>query len=170
MLQKIEKFINDLALNLSAIGIIAIIAIIFVNVILRYLFNSGLVWVEEFSRYIIIWVAFIGSSLAVKDNKHVSMDAVFNILPASKKRIACIFIFAVSGIVTTGMLALGIMHAFSFVKTQQVSIALDWFPMWLVVICVPIGGLFMTIFYFHLVQKNIFGKSYVQNLEVGEKK
>lgn len=169
MLQKIEKAITDLASTLSAVGVIIITSIIFLNVIMRHFFNNSMVWVEEFTRYIMMWVAFIGASLAVKNNMHVSMDALFNVFSDRVKRVVCIFIYSIAGLTTLGLIFLGIGYASSLVKTHQVSIALDWFPMWIVYVCVPIGCLFMTLLYWHLVFKNISGKKYAQSLEVGEK-
>ncbi len=53
----------------------------FVNVILRYFFNSPIEWAEEFSRYAFIWLVFIGAALATKHKKHIVIDTVLVVMP-----------------------------------------------------------------------------------------
>jgi len=52
----------------------------FVNVILRYFFNSPIEWAEEFSRYAFIWLVFMGAALATKYKKHIVIDTMLIVL------------------------------------------------------------------------------------------
>lgn len=49
---------------------------VFTNVILRYFFNSGLTWAEEASRYLFIWLIFLGAIVAYKENAHLGVDTL----------------------------------------------------------------------------------------------
>ncbi|MCX7779521.1 MAG: TRAP transporter small permease [Negativicutes bacterium] len=60
---------------------------VFANVILRYFFNSGLTWAEEASRYLFIWLIFMGAIVAYKDNAHLGVDTLVNKLSPKGKRI-----------------------------------------------------------------------------------
>ncbi|HGO5824200.1 2,3-diketo-L-gulonate TRAP transporter small permease protein yiaM [Mannheimia haemolytica] len=51
---------------LSAMSIL-----VFVNVVLRYGFNSSISVTEEVSRYMFVWLAFLGAVLAFSENQHV---------------------------------------------------------------------------------------------------
>ncbi|MCK9218335.1 MAG: TRAP transporter small permease [Firmicutes bacterium] len=168
MLKKIEKAIIDFETFLAGTGILLITAIIFVNVVLRYIFKTGMIWVEEFTRYMMIWVVFVASGLAVRRNLHVSMDALFNYLPDSIKRYMSIFIYIVSGLLSLGLTIVGTQYALSLGRTDQVAVALDWFPLWILAICVPIGGIFMVIFYWQLAWRNIINKDMILSLEEGD--
>lgn len=77
------KFIIALFLSLMAI-------FVFGNVVLRYGFNSGITWSEEVSRFLFIWLIFLGAILALKDNEHLGVDSVIKKLPARGKKAAYI--------------------------------------------------------------------------------
>jgi TRAP-type C4-dicarboxylate transport system permease small subunit len=41
-------------------------------------FNSSLSWSEEFSRYLFIWQTWLGSSIALRDKKHIRLELLDN--------------------------------------------------------------------------------------------
>ena len=78
---------------------LALMAIfVFGNVILRYFFHSGWTWAEEMSRILFIWLIFLGSILAFKDNEHLGVDTLVVRLSAKGRRILyvinCVVILA----------------------------------------------------------------------------
>ncbi|MFS0824633.1 TRAP transporter small permease [Bacillus sp. 1P02SD] len=88
MLQKISKICIKI-LNVSISFSLASMAIlVFGNVILRYIFNSGITWSEEMSRFLFVWLVFLGAIACLKDNMHLGVDVVVNALPLKLKKIA----------------------------------------------------------------------------------
>lgn len=57
------------------------VLMVFGNVVLRYVFNSGIVVSEELSRIFFVWLTFIGAVLAMRDGTHLGMDTVVRKLP-----------------------------------------------------------------------------------------
>ena len=55
--------------------------LIFLNVILRYTLNSGLTFTEEASRYMFVWLTFMGAVLAFNGDEHVSVQFLVAKLP-----------------------------------------------------------------------------------------
>lgn len=55
--------------------------LVFVNVALRYLFNSGITVSEEVARWAFIWIVFLGSIVALKDRSHLGSDLFYSLLP-----------------------------------------------------------------------------------------
>ncbi|MDO4642859.1 MAG: TRAP transporter small permease subunit [Cardiobacteriaceae bacterium] len=55
--------------------------LIFLNVILRYTINSGLTFTEEASRYMFVWLTFMGTVLAFNGDEHVSVNFLIGKLP-----------------------------------------------------------------------------------------
>ncbi|WP_439257001.1 TRAP transporter small permease subunit [Lonepinella sp. BR2271] len=47
--------------------------LVFLNVVLRYGFNSSINVTEEVSRYMFVWLAFLGAILAFSENQHVNV-------------------------------------------------------------------------------------------------
>lgn len=66
---------------------IFLIVIVFSNVVGRYVFNYSLAWAEEASRFIFIWVIFIGSVLANEKYEHMNLDILIQWLKGDKGRI-----------------------------------------------------------------------------------
>lgn len=73
---------------------------IFGNVVLRYVFNSGITWAEEFSRYLFIWLIFLGAIGALKDNNHLGFTSLVQRMPPTLKKIT----YIVSNILVVGCL------------------------------------------------------------------
>lgn len=67
------------------LGLMTIIT--FVNVILRYVFNSSLIWGLELTSALFAWLVLFGMSYAVKTTSHLGVDAIINILPHRGRRI-----------------------------------------------------------------------------------
>ena len=55
------------------------------QVVLRYVFASSLIWVEEVSVMIMIWMAWLGVSLLWLQGSHICLDIVLTKLSASAK-------------------------------------------------------------------------------------
>jgi TRAP-type C4-dicarboxylate transport system permease small subunit len=61
--------------------------LVFANVVSRYLFNHSLVWVEELTQYQMIWIAWLGAGLALREGRHVAVDLLEDALPEGARRI-----------------------------------------------------------------------------------
>jgi TRAP-type transport system small permease protein len=44
-----------------------------IGVFCRYVLNDALSWTEELSRYLMVWMAYLGMSIAVRDNQHMGL-------------------------------------------------------------------------------------------------
>lgn len=51
---------------------------VFLNVVLRIVFNSGLTWSEELSRYLFVFVTYIGAISAMRSNSHMIVDMLIS--------------------------------------------------------------------------------------------
>ena len=63
------------------------VVLVFGNVVLRYLFNSGITVSEEVSRWLFIWMTFLGAIVALREHGHLGVDMVVQRLPAWAKKI-----------------------------------------------------------------------------------
>lgn len=70
--QKVFKAVDYLT------GIVTGCMVLFVllNVVLRLVFNSGLTWSEELSRYLFVFVTYIGAISAMHSNEHMGVDTL----------------------------------------------------------------------------------------------
>lgn len=75
----IINFFNLVHIGLVYIAkfmMVAMVLIIFANVVLRYVFNSGLMWSEEVALLLAVWFIFIAMSLGVKQNLHINISII----------------------------------------------------------------------------------------------
>ena len=56
----------------------AMVLFVFLNVVLRMVFNSGLTWSEELARYLFVAVTYIGAISAMRANAHMTVDMVLS--------------------------------------------------------------------------------------------
>lgn len=61
---------------------------VFGNVVLRYGFNSGILLSEELSRFLFVWMTFIGAIVVLREHGHLGMDTVLRRLPLWGARLA----------------------------------------------------------------------------------
>lgn len=78
------------------------VLIVFLNVILRYFFHSGLTWSEELARYQFVWVVFLGAILAYKDKGHLAVDLLVGVVPKRLQKV----LFLLSNAVIIAVLVL----------------------------------------------------------------
>lgn len=74
MLNRIEKSLVAVNRWLLILLLLAMACIIFTNVVLRYTTGDSIIWAEEVSRHMMIWVAFLGAGLALRFGGHVAID------------------------------------------------------------------------------------------------
>lgn len=68
-------YIHILLINFSMIMIVAMLLLVFANVVLRYIFNSGIYWSEELALVLEVWFIFLSLGLGVKHRLHISINA-----------------------------------------------------------------------------------------------
>lgn len=80
----------DRALSLAewtlVLALAAMVAMVFGNVMLRYLFDSGIAVSEELSRVLFVWVSFLGAVAVMRQDGHLGFDLVVRALPRAGRR------------------------------------------------------------------------------------
>jgi TRAP-type C4-dicarboxylate transport system permease small subunit len=67
------------------------VVLVFGNVVLRYAFNLGITVSEEVSRFLFVWLTFLGAIIAFRERGHLGVDMVVSRLPAVGKK-ACLIV------------------------------------------------------------------------------
>lgn len=144
---KIMRLLDKLETVLMVSGMIIAVAVIFFQIILRFIFNSATPWIEEFARYLFIYFTWIGASAAILTDQHIRVDLVQEKFPQAKKY------FEVVSTVICLCIAL-----FMFINGRELLLTMAKFsavsptmkiPMWICYMAVPMGGLLMTIKYLY---------------------
>ncbi|MTE01547.1 TRAP transporter small permease subunit [Paracoccus sp. YIM 132242] len=67
------------------------VVLVFGNVILRYGFNSGITMSEELSRFLFVWLIFLGAFLTLRERAHLGVNGLVRLLPYRGQRAVRIF-------------------------------------------------------------------------------
>ncbi len=126
---------------------VALVFIVSTDVVLRW-FGHGVIWADEMSRMLIIWIAFIAMALGVEVRSHVEITMFFGWFPKGFQRVW----MAVNRLIT---MAIGLF--ITVFGAQLVGIAakgkleiVRQLPKSVLYITIPIGGFFIA--YFSLLQ------------------
>jgi len=70
-----------------ALCLAAMVVMVFGNVFFRYAFNSGFTVSEELSRWLFVWMTFLGAVVALRENAHLGTDMMVSRLGPLGRRI-----------------------------------------------------------------------------------
>ena len=115
--------------------------LVFVNVVLRYVFNYSLSWSAELITYMLLWLVFLGSAIAARAGAHMSMEVVLTLLSARVQRLNAALVNTVCALLSAVVGILGWQLA---VAVDQVGVATG-LPMFWVYLAIPVGCLLMVL-------------------------
>ena len=135
--------------GLIGMGIIVATFVLFVNIVLRYFFQANTTWAEEFIRYVMIWITFIGASVCFSSGLHVGIDFFLEYLSSRWKLLFGIFVNIVSIIFMIFLLFFGIELVKFSVDSGQITPSLQ-IKMYWIYLGIPVGA---TLSIIHLLVK-----------------
>lgn len=75
---------------LCAVALAIMVVLVFGNVVLRYAFNSNIAVSDEMSRWLFVWLTFLGAIVALKEHGHLGTDLLISRLPPVGRRICLV--------------------------------------------------------------------------------
>jgi TRAP-type transport system small permease protein len=69
------------------LSLVLMVAMVFGNVVLRYGFNTGIMVSEELSRWLFVWMTFLGAIVAMRSHAHLGTDSLVSRLPVGGKKL-----------------------------------------------------------------------------------
>ena len=142
MLSRISNRLNSVTEAVCCIFLLAMTLTVALQVICRYLLGAALTWSEEFSRYGLVWITFLGGSVAVKRGAHMGVEALLNALsPQARKTVQLLTLLCVMGFLLIATIKGGQLALFNM---KQHSPAMG-VPMGVVYSAIPTGCLIMLI-------------------------
>lgn len=133
------KYIAKTEEAFIGLSILAVTVVLFLNIILRFFFNSSTTWAEEFIRYVMIWITFIGSAVCFRRGIHVGIDLLMEFLPFKGKRNLQFIINGLSIVFMILLIKFGVDLVLFSMQTGQISASLQLKTYW-VYLAVPVGA------------------------------
>jgi len=120
-----------------------LVAVVFLQVLFRYVIYQPFAWTEEGARFLFIWLCLIGAAVAAKRGAHFAVDLVPRSLPPGGKRllVATIKMIEASfyGVVVWGGVMVVQVARMQVAPTLGISMGLPY-------AAIVAGGLLMAIF------------------------
>jgi C4-dicarboxylate transporter DctQ subunit len=118
------------------------ILIAFLQIILRNFFSTGLDWGDQLLRNLVLWIGFIGATLATREGKHINIDVVSRWLPSLGKNIVILITHLFSFFVCCGLTY----AALKFIKNevQMENMTFLNIPAWIPEMILPMTFGLMT--------------------------
>ncbi|MFN7121526.1 MAG: TRAP transporter small permease [Hydrogenophaga sp.] len=82
----IDKYCQALSW-LMVLFLALMVAMVFGNVVMRYGFNSGITLAEELSRWLFVWMTFLGGVVALNERAHLGTDTLISRLPVAGRKL-----------------------------------------------------------------------------------
>jgi TRAP-type C4-dicarboxylate transport system permease small subunit len=119
--------------------------LVFVNVIARYVLNFSIIWAEEVSQYLMIWIAYLGAGLALREGRHVALEMLHDRLSDALSRKLRMVVAALVLVFLGAVTVLGFQFAV-FVWNQETPVLN--ISLGIPSLAIPIGALLFAV---HLV-------------------
>ena len=127
----LNKFIDTYCKLLEyamALFLALMVLMVFGNVVLRYGFNSGITISEELSRWLFVWVTFMGAVVALKEKGHLGTDMLIARLGVQGKKLcmgaSLLLMLALCGVLFKGAWEQTTINASSSSAAMEVSMGI----------------------------------------------
>lgn len=144
----LRTFIHRLEESLLAFILAAMTILTFLQVVLRYVFNTGLLWALEADFYMFGWLVLLGLSYGVRTRAHIGVDVAVRLLPADARRVLGLIVVALA----LGYAGLMLYGSVTYIERLHIlDVEAEDIPIqrWILSLCLPIG---FTLFFVRLVQ------------------
>jgi C4-dicarboxylate transporter DctQ subunit len=142
-LAEVNRWLEGGVAFLTGFGIGGGVGLAFLNVVARFVFNVGLDWAFEVTKYLFIWSAFFGAVLCFREGCHIRVTLLLDLLPPKLRK----WVQVVGDIVV--LLYLGVVTYFSYIfifdpdlgvkASGEINVDVG-IPMWIPYLILPIAG------------------------------
>ena len=145
-LSRVSRILENPLELISGIFLLLILAFVFSEVVSRYVFAASHGFMEEFSRWFQIWIAYLMLGVVEKRRRHIAIDILPRRLSGKYKTALMIAISIMNLIVAIVLCWAGIELVQLLRQTGILSQTSVPTPMWIIRICVPLGAALLAFF------------------------
>lgn len=127
-MRRLDEFATRAIEVVVTVLLAAMVVMVFGNVVLRYVFNSGLHVSDELSRFAFIWLTFLGAVLTFRDNAHVNIETLLVRLSPLGRRI-CMALTQIVVVICSAALFLGTLAIRPYnvtMKAPVTGVPMNW--------------------------------------------
>jgi C4-dicarboxylate transporter DctQ subunit len=82
----IDKVLSSIAAGFAGIGVLVSVALVVIGVIGRYILNMAIIFIDEYTAYLLVLTTFMGLAYTLRTDGHIDVDLVIRLLPPKVKK------------------------------------------------------------------------------------
>ena len=171
----VSKFVTgldrvcDAMFFLASILIIAIMVIISLEVFLRYVMGSPTIWALDVTRYILVYLTFLGASSLLRTDDHIIIDIVTERLSPGVRRILNIVTSILGAIACLTIFLFSVVTTWEHFRSGVLVVDPIEIPKYIPMAIIPIGTLFLFLVFIEKMCGYMIGSTCVgENISEGE--
>jgi C4-dicarboxylate transporter DctQ subunit len=137
LLHKIDISLARFENVLIVVTLSLMVILSFLQVLLRNFFNTGILWGDIFLRHLVLWVGFVGASLATREKRHIHIDILSRFVPKKWMTLIQTLIDVVSILICIVLAKAS--YVFLSFEIEANTILFENIPAWYFQIILPIG-------------------------------
>lgn len=136
-LERVNAAVAGIETAALVVIVLAMVLLSFLQVVLRNIFDQGILWGDIFLRHLVLWVGFIGASLATRENKHINIDVLGRMLKGRSRLIAQ----GITQFFSAFISLILVRAAWTFVEQEKMfgTTLFNDIPAWYFQIIIPVG-------------------------------
>jgi TRAP-type C4-dicarboxylate transport system permease small subunit len=142
---------------LIALLLLGMVFLSALQILLRNVFETGILWIDPLLRHLVLAVAFAGAILATGAKRHVQINVLGRLLKGRGARIGGGAVALLAGILCTWLT-----HASLLLLSEELAFGETVFlgvPSWAIVLVFPVALAVMALQSFHLVFRELAGQA-----------
>lgn len=151
-MQTLNRVLGKVAKALETVmiaSLIVMVVVMFMQVVLRYVFATGFAWTEELSRFLMIYMIFIGSAVLASQDGHISVTILDDLLKGIPRKILKLVQYILCLVYSALVAKIGYatLAIVGKQKTPNMQITMDW-----IYAVIPVS---MALMFIYLLVKSV---------------
>jgi C4-dicarboxylate transporter, DctQ subunit len=152
------RFVEKMEEGILSLLLASMTLLVFMEVVMRFVFNTGLLWAEELTLLLSAWMVLLGASYGIKKGTHIGVDALVRTFPDGLRRVVAI-ITAVLCVAYCGLFIYGAWGYLSLMHMIGIELEDMAIPRWIGHSILLIGFALLALRLIQLIVRLIQGKS-----------
>ena len=161
MLARLDRALVGCNRAIVIVLLAAMACMVFANVVLRYLSGNSILWVEEASRYVMIWLTFLGCGLVLRYGGHIGIDTLQERFPRQAPMLRAVIALLMLAFFVV-MVWLGTVYS---LRTWTQTTPVMEIPVGAVYLAMPIGFALMIVHLAIMAQPYVRARTFMHDAE-----
>ncbi len=148
----VEQSMTAIVRWIVILFMLAMTSMVFIQVVMRYLFNAPIGWAEELPRFAFVGLSFFGAAILIHQERHIRVTVFFDRFPPALRSIA-IFISHIGTLICIGFFLKGGVEI-TLDEWMQIAPASQFHMGW-VYLTIPVSAGLMAIYTLTSIVRNI---------------